>query len=149
MPAPTNPRKKSLMPSTPFRRRLRGLGHALDPVVQIGKHGVVDAVVKQVARALLDHELIKIKVGSECPSSRFEVAEQLATEPGVNVVQILGRTIVLYKKHPRTPRFEKAEGSQDAKAAKATTRPGARAAKGAKRTGKRGARARAARQARR
>jgi RNA-binding protein len=108
MPAPTNPRKKSLMPSTPFRRQLRGHGHALDPVVHIGKQGTTPPVLKQVTRALLDHELIKIKLGSECPESRFEVAEKLASEPGVNVVQILGRTVLLYKRHPKKPRYEKA-----------------------------------------
>jgi RNA-binding protein YhbY len=34
------------------------------------------------------------------------VAERLAEEPGVNVVQILGRTILLYKRHPQKPRFD-------------------------------------------
>jgi RNA-binding protein len=96
------------MPSTPLRRQLRGLGHALDPVVQVGKQGASEAVVKQVGRALVDHELIKIKVGTECPESRFELAEALGSEPDVNVVQILGRTILLYKRHPKKPKYEKA-----------------------------------------
>ncbi len=107
MPAPTNSRKKSLMPSTPLRRRLRGHGHALDPVVQIGKQGVTASVVAQVNRALLDHELIKIKLGSECPATRFEVAESLGEQPGVKVAQILGRTVLLYKRDPKDPRYEK------------------------------------------
>ena len=107
MPAPTRPRKKYLMPSTPLRRQLRGLGHALDPVVQIGKQGTTASVVAQATRALHDHELIKIKLGSECPESRFEVAEQLGKEPSVNVVQILGRTILLYKRNPKKPKYEK------------------------------------------
>lgn len=94
------------MPSTPLRRRLRGLGHALDPVVQIGKQGASDAVKKQVGQALADHELIKVKLGTECPESRFVLAETLASEPGVGVVQILGRTILLYKRHPKKPKYE-------------------------------------------
>jgi RNA-binding protein len=106
MPAPTSPKKKSLMPSTPLRRRLRAHGHALQAIVQIGKNGTTEAVVQQVTQALLDHELVKIKTGTECPESRFEVAEKLAAGPGVNVVQILGRTILLYKRHPKTPKFE-------------------------------------------
>jgi RNA-binding protein len=114
MPAPTSPRKKSLMPSTPLRRRLRGLGHALTPVVQIGKLGASDAVTKQVNQALLDHELVKVKLGSECPETRFELAEQIAAVPGVNVVQILGRTILLYKRHPKKPKFEKLSQAPEA-----------------------------------
>ncbi len=106
MPETTSPKKKSLMPSSPLRRRLRGFGHALQPVVQIGKQGTTDAVVKQVTQALHDHELVKVKLGTECPESRFDVAEQLAQGRGVNVVQILGRTILLYKRHPKTPKFE-------------------------------------------
>lgn len=105
----TSPKKKSLMPSGELRRRLRGAAHALAPVVQIGKEGVTDAVVRQVAGALLDHELIKAKIGSECPASRFEVADRLAAEPGVNLVQILGRVLVLYKRHPQKPRYEAAK----------------------------------------
>jgi len=95
------------MPSTPLRRQLRGVGHALDAVVQVGKQGASEAVIKQVGQALVDHELIKVKVGTECPASRFELAEALGAEPGVNVVQILGRTLLLYKRHPKKPKFEK------------------------------------------
>ena len=107
------------MPSTPLRRRLRGLGHALDPVVQIGKQGASEAVAKQVNQALFDHELVKVKLGSECPETRFELAERFVTVPGVNVVQILGRTILLYKRHPKNPKFEKT--SQDPEATRGTT----------------------------
>ena len=95
------------MPSTPLRRLLRALGHALDPVVQIGKQGASEAVFKQVGQALLDHELIKVKLGTECPETRFELAERFGAENGVNVVQILGRTILLYKRHPKKPKYEK------------------------------------------
>ena len=105
MPAPTNPTKKSLMPSTPLRRRLRGAGHALSAVVQIGKEGASDAVRKQIQEALHHHELVKVKLGSESPDDRFAVAEQLAAEPGVEVAQILGRTILLYKRNPEIARF--------------------------------------------
>ena len=97
------------MPSTPLRRQLRGLGHSLDPVVLVGKQGASEAVVKQVGQALGDHELIKVKVGTECPTSRFELAEALGAESGVGVVQVLGRTILLYKRHPKKPKFEKPE----------------------------------------
>jgi RNA-binding protein len=97
------------MPSNPLRRRLRGLGHALPPVVQIGKQGPTASVVTQIAHALLDHELIKVRLGAECPETRFEIAELLGEESGVNVVQILGRTVLLYKRHPKKPKIEPAK----------------------------------------
>src|SRR4051794_40615033 len=103
---PTNPKKKSLMPSGELRRRLRGFAHALSPIVQIGKEGVTPAVLRQVTVALHDHELIKVKMGGEGPEDRFAAAERLGEQPGVNVVQILGRVIVLYKRHPQEPKYE-------------------------------------------
>ncbi len=105
MPAPTSPKKQSLMPSTPLRRRLRGTGHALTPVVQLGKEGATEAVRKQILSALAAHELIKIKLGSECPQDRFEVAAWMAAESDVHVAQILGRTLLLYKRDPEAARF--------------------------------------------
>jgi RNA-binding protein len=105
MPAATSPRKKSLMPSTPLRRQLRGAGHALDPIVQIGKEGTSEPVCRQIQEALDHHELVKVKVGSESPQDRFAVAERLAAEPGVEVAQILGRTLLLYKRNPEIARF--------------------------------------------
>jgi RNA-binding protein len=126
MPAPTNPKKKSLMPSTPLRRQLRGLGHALSPVVQIGKQGSSESVRKQVTGALHDHELIKVKLLSECPETRFEIAELLGMEPGVQVVQILGRTILLYKRHPKKPKFEKPEKAEKGMGKGRARKPAAR-----------------------
>jgi RNA-binding protein len=94
------------MPSGDLRRRLRGVVHGLDPIVQIGKEGVTPALIKQLVKALSDHELVKVKIGTECPDSRFEVADRLGAEPGVKVVQILGRTVAVYKRHPHKPRYE-------------------------------------------
>lgn len=96
----------TLMPPGDLRRALRGHGHGMSPLVQVGKAGVTEAVVKQVNQALADHELIKVKVGGECPEDRLQVADRLDREPGVDVVQIVGRVILLYKRHPRTPRYE-------------------------------------------
>ena len=106
MPSAISPKKKSLMPSSTLRKSLRAHGHALQAIVQIGKQGTTEAVTAQVEKALLDHELIKVKLGTECPESRFEVAERLGASAGVNVVQILGKAILLYKRHPKNPKFE-------------------------------------------
>lgn len=106
MAAPTSPRKQSLMPASKLRKALRAAGHHLSPVVQIGKEGLTRAVVAALDDQLLAHELIKVKVGTESPEDRFEVAAGLAELPEAHVAQVLGRTVLLYRKHPKKPRFE-------------------------------------------
>jgi RNA-binding protein len=44
------------------RKRLRQIGHVLNPVVMIGGQGLTDAVIEETLRALNDHELIKVKL---------------------------------------------------------------------------------------
>jgi RNA-binding protein len=94
------------MPSGPLRRTLRAAGHHLSPIVQVGKEGATEAVARQLEQALYDHELVKVKVGAESPEDRFEAAERLAAAAGGQLAQILGRTLLVYKRHPETPRFE-------------------------------------------
>ena len=107
MPDPISPKKRSLMPSSPLRRTLRAAGHHLAPVVQVGKEGVTEAVLAQVDQALIDHELIKVKAGTETPDDRFSTAEALASGvEGAQLAQILGRTLLLYRRHPEKARFE-------------------------------------------
>lgn len=118
MPAPVNPKKKSLMPSGPLRRKLRAAGHHLAPVVQVGKEGATEAVARQLEQALRDHELVKVKVGTESPEDRFEAAERLAEAARAQLAQILGRTLLLYKRaeSPRKRRFEPEPGAPAAPA---------------------------------
>ncbi len=109
MPAPTSPRKRALMPSTKLRKALRAAGHHLAPVVQVGKEGVSEAVLRQLDAQLAAHELVKVKIGTESPEDRFEAAERLGEAAGAQVAQILGRTVLVYRKHPEKPRFEAAK----------------------------------------
>jgi len=106
MPAPTSQRKRALMPSTKLRKALRAAAHHLSPVVQVGKDGVSEAVLRQLDAQLAAHELVKVKVGTESPEDRFEAAERLGEAAGAQVAQILGRTVLVYRKHPEKPRFE-------------------------------------------
>lgn len=80
------------------KRFLRGIGHNLNPVIIVGKGEITEALVKETNEALAAHELIKVKILESCLLDRHEVAEDLATETGADVAQILGRTILLYKK---------------------------------------------------
>ncbi len=123
MPTPLNPKKQSLMPAGKLRKALRAAGHHLSPVVQVGKEGVTAAVLAQLDEALLAHELCKVKVGSESPEDRFEAAARLAEVPGALVAQVLGRTALVYRKHPQRPKFEPAPRVAGKKAAPARRAP--------------------------
>src|SRR5262245_20458910 len=87
-------------------RHLRALGHHLDPVVQIGKNGLTDAVIAQLEGAISDHELIKVKLLPECPIDRSEAGEAAARAIGADLVQTLGRTLLLWKRNPKAAKIE-------------------------------------------
>lgn len=78
-------------------RYLRGLGHHLQPVVMVGREGVSDPVIASAEEALLAHELVKVKVQEGCDADRREVAAIIARKTGSVVVQVLGRTILLFR----------------------------------------------------
>jgi RNA-binding protein len=84
-------------------RYLRSLGHHLDPLVQLGKQGLTDAARDAVEKAIARHELVKVRLGTECPDGRDDVAERLGSALKAEVAQRLGRTILLYRRHAKKP----------------------------------------------
>ncbi len=85
------------------KRYLRGLAHALKPVVNIGKSGLTDEAFKQIEARLLTNELIKVKVMEHSPFSRKECVAKLDGREEIAVVQVIGKTIVLYRPHLEEP----------------------------------------------
>ncbi|MEA3466715.1 MAG: ribosome assembly RNA-binding protein YhbY [Thermodesulfobacteriota bacterium] len=83
------------------KKFLKGLGHILSPVVAVGKDGLSEKIITATALELSRHELIKIKVGKSSPASRQETADVLSTGSESSLVQIIGKTILLYKKNPK------------------------------------------------
>jgi RNA-binding protein len=80
------------------KRFLRGLGHALQPVVMIGKGEIGQSLINETTGALAAHELIKVKILESCPLDRHDAAEQLASACGADIAQVLGRTFLLYRR---------------------------------------------------
>lgn len=76
---------------------LRSEAHHLQPIFQIGKSGLTDAIIKQIEEALEARELIKLSVLQNCEQDKEEIADILGQQAGFEVVQIIGKTIVLYK----------------------------------------------------
>lgn len=83
------------------RRYLRSLAHELNPIVLVGQRGISENLIDNFRQALLDHELVKVKVhgGDEIA----EVAEQLHQETGAQLAQHIGHILVFYKPHPEDP----------------------------------------------
>ncbi|MBC2372020.1 ribosome assembly RNA-binding protein YhbY [Listeria booriae] len=79
------------------KRFLRKEAHDIDAIFQVGKGGVSPNLVKQVAEALKVRELIKISILQNCDEPKEEVAEMISSRSGSELVQIIGRTIILYK----------------------------------------------------
>ncbi len=85
------------------RKYLRGLGHALNPVLLIGQHGVTPAVIAEASRALHDHELIKVKFRGAEREAREAGLAQLATATESILLQRIGHTGLYYKRRIDRP----------------------------------------------
>jgi RNA-binding protein len=85
------------------RKYLRGLGHALDPVLLVGQHGMTPAVIAEARRALHDHELIKVKFRGAERDARDAGLAELATATESVLVQRIGHTALYYKRRNDRP----------------------------------------------
>lgn len=79
------------------KRYLRSLAHHLDPIFQVGKGGVNDHLIRHIQEAIEVRELMKISVLNNNSEDREEIATELASKSGADVVQTIGSTIILYK----------------------------------------------------
>ncbi len=84
-------------------RFLRGRGHNLKPLVNIGKNGLGGTLLRQVEEGLLANELIKVKVLETCPMDKQTCAKEIGAATGAALAQTLGRTLLFYRPHPEHP----------------------------------------------
>ena len=83
------------------RAYLRSLSNSLEVILHAGKGGISDAMIKQADDALTARELIKGKVLETAPASARDVAEEIAAAVGAQVVQVVGRTFVLFRQREK------------------------------------------------
>ena len=81
-------------------RYLKGLGHHLKPLIMIGREGLSENVITAANAVLTAHELIKVKVGNGCLMDRREAADIAAGKTGSEIVQVLGKTFLLFRANP-------------------------------------------------
>lgn len=79
------------------RAYLKGLAMHMTPIIQIGKSSVTPELTQAVEEALEARELIKISVLQNCLDDPRQMAEVLAERTHADVVQVIGKKIVLYK----------------------------------------------------
>ena len=89
------------MITTKQRAYLRGLANSEEPILQVGKGGIVPNLVVQVKDALEARELIKMSVLETSPVSAREAAIELAGSARADVVQVIGNRFVLYKRNEK------------------------------------------------
>ncbi len=87
------------------RAYLKSLASSLDPVFQVGKASLTPEVTKAVGECFNNNELIKIAVLKNCMDDPRMIAETVAERTHSQVVQVIGRKIVLYKPDKDKPRI--------------------------------------------
>ncbi len=94
------------MSLTPKQRQyLKGLGHALNPIQQIGKEGLNERQLASISKALEDHELIKVTILENADITKNDVSEIILESLKAETVQTIGRKILLYKKSKDKPKI--------------------------------------------
>jgi len=83
------------------KKFLKGLGHHLAPLISIGKEGLTENVLKATKQELLARELIKIKIANSSHIKKQEAAELLPQATDSTLVQLIGKTLLIYKENPK------------------------------------------------
>lgn len=88
------------------RAYLRGLANKIDSIFQIGKGGVSPELIEAIDDALEKRELIKCNILNNCMEDTKYIASAISERTKSDVVQIIGKKIVLYRKSKEKPIIE-------------------------------------------
>ena len=87
-------------------RKLRSLGMTEEAIVMIGKEGVTPTVVASAREAIKKRELIKVRVLQNSPDEPEDAITMLAERADANLVQVIGRNGLLFRRNFDKPRIE-------------------------------------------
>lgn len=79
------------------KKQFRAIGHKLKPVVTIAGNGLSESVVKELERAINDHELIKVKLNVGAREEKATILKQISQLIGSTTVQEIGNIALIYK----------------------------------------------------
>lgn len=94
------------MLTTKQRAGLRSLASGTETIMQVGKGGINDNLIKTVADALEARELIKMSVLDNSDETPKSAAYALAEATGAEVVCVIGKKFVLYKESKKNKKIE-------------------------------------------
>jgi len=83
------------------KKAFRSIGHHLNPVVTVSENGLSEGVLAELARALEDHELVKVKLAIGDRDDRQAVIAELIEASHSELVQTIGKIALLYRHNPR------------------------------------------------
>lgn len=82
------------------RRALRARAHGLSPIVVVGQNGLTEAVLREIARSLDSHELIKIRVFSDDRQTRLTYLALICEQLGAAPIQHIGKLLIVWRPAP-------------------------------------------------
>ena len=82
------------------KKHLRGLGHALKPLIMVGDAGLSESLLAEYESTLAHHELIKVRVRVGDRKARDGIIEELCNTSGAQLVQRVGNMALLYRENP-------------------------------------------------
>lgn len=84
------------------RSNLKAIAQNLEPIAQVGKNGITDNMIESLSQALEAREIVKISVLQNAEDTPDFIANELAQKLNAEVVCVVGKKIVLYRKSQRT-----------------------------------------------
>lgn len=88
------------------RAYLKGLAMTMDPIINVGKSSVTPELITSADEAIEKRELIKISVLKNCLDDPKIIAQTIAERTKSQVVQVIGKKIVLYRMNKKKPKIE-------------------------------------------
>ena len=88
------------------RAYLRGLANGIPAIMQIGKGGISENLIKTVSDALEARELIKLTVLENAMETPRAIADELAETVDADVVGVIGRKVILYRESVNHKKIE-------------------------------------------
>ncbi len=82
------------------KKYLRGLGHALKPLIMVGDAGLSESLLVEFESTLAHHELIKVRVRVGDRKARDGIIRELCETSGAVLVQRVGNMALLYRENP-------------------------------------------------
>ncbi|MBC7788310.1 MAG: ribosome assembly RNA-binding protein YhbY [Anaerolineae bacterium] len=95
------------------RAELRSEAHHLSSSVHVGHSGLTSALIKSLDDSIRTHELVKVQLGKQMEMTARDAAAALAKATRSNVVQVIGKTVTLYRENPELKKKRERKATQD------------------------------------